>query len=497
MLLSNLTTPVKGATVLRGNPDLTGLTADSRAVQPGFAFVAVPGTEKDGRAFIGDALAKGAVALILPEGSDCSSVPPDIAVAFVPDMRPALSALAASFYPGQPAFIAAVTGTSGKTSTVQFTRELWSLLGHKAASIGTLGLITPEESKYGSLTTPDPITLHQHLHKTAAMGITHLAMETSSHGILLNRLDDVAFKIGAFTNLSRDHLDYHQTMEAYFDAKRLLFQRLLPADGTAVLNADIPEYETLVADCRTRGIKVIGFGAKGTDITLHKAQPVSGGQAIVFGAFGARHEILLPIMGDFQVMNSLCALGLIVGSGEDPARAVAMMEKLSGVPGRMQKIGLTASGGIVFVDYAHKPAGLENVLNGLRPHVLAHPGARLHIVFGCGGNRDKGKRPQMGAIAQRLADEVVVTDDNPRREVPAEIRKDILAGCTPGPHLTEIGDRAAAIHQAVAALKKDDVLVIAGKGHEVGQIVGDKVLPFDDADVARQAIAATHERGGL
>lgn len=485
MLLSNLIAPIKGVRINCPDCDISGITADSRNVKPGFLFVAIPGTRQDGRDFLNDAIAKGAVAVLLPEGSPA---PSSVGVLYASDMRMALSSLAASFYPRQPQTIAAVTGTSGKTSTAQFTRELWSHAGRESASLGTLGLITSKSSKYGSLTTPDPITLHQILDETVGNNITHLAMEASSHGLALRRLDHVRIQIAGFSNLSRDHLDYHESMEEYFAAKLRLFNDLLQNGGTAVLNADVPEFDELKRNCNIRGHKIISYGKNGKEIKIQNYQPHPKGQVVRFALMGKNYEILLPVIGEFQVWNSLCALGLVLGSGENAEKSVASLEKLTGVPGRLQLIGETSKGAAVFVDYAHKPGALENVLAALLPHVNAHAGARLHVVFGCGGNRDKGKRPLMREIAQRLADNVIVTDDNPRNESPEIIRKEILAGCATGENLREIGDRATAIKSAIGILQANDVLVIAGKGHENGQIIGDQVLPFDDAEVARQAL---------
>ncbi len=488
MQLSNLIAPGDNARLYGKDPDIGGVTADSRNVKAGFLFAAIPGAQQDGRAFIKDAIERGATAVLAPDDTDPKTLPPHVALVTAADPRRALAAFASRYYPRQPAIIAAVTGTSGKTSTVQFAREIWACNGHPSASIGTLGLVTAAESRYGSLTTPDPVTLHHLLDETAGKGITHLAMEASSHGLALSRLDYVRVKAGAFTNLSRDHLDYHSSMEDYLAAKMRLFDALLPEGSPVVLNADAPEFEELSRRAKARRHAVISYGRKGEDIRIISFEPRAQGQRIRFAAMGKDYDVLLPVVGSFQVWNSLCALGVVIGSGEDAAKSVAALEKLTGVPGRLELAGTTATGGAVFVDYAHKPGALENVLTALRPHVTAHPGARLHVVFGCGGNRDKGKRPIMGAIAQRLADEVIVTDDNPRKEIPDTIRQEILAGCTPGPNLREIGDRAKAIYDGMAQLRAGDVLVIAGKGHEKGQIVGDQVLPFDDADVARRAL---------
>ncbi|MDD3287558.1 MAG: UDP-N-acetylmuramoyl-L-alanyl-D-glutamate--2,6-diaminopimelate ligase [Alphaproteobacteria bacterium] len=488
MLLTNLAKASDCTIKQEAAPEITGITADSRSVKPGFLFIAIPGTRNDGREFLQDAIKNGASAVLIPENSPDMSIPASVAVLTSPEVRVSMSSIAAGFYQRQPSVIAAVTGTSGKTSTVQFAMEIWHQMGKRSASIGTLGLITPEINRYGSLTTPDAITLHQMLDEISGQNISHLAMEASSHGLVLHRLDNVNVKIGAFTNLSRDHLDYHKTPEEYFAAKLLLFTKILSPGSAAVLNADIPRYDELVRQCKLRNHKIISYGKQAADIKLLHHEPHNNGQLVRFCLMGKDYEVLLPVMGSFQVWNSLCALGIAIASGCDEAKAAHSLEKLIGVPGRLQLIGKTSSGGTVFVDYAHKPDALENVLNGLRPHVKAQPGAKLGVVFGCGGNRDNGKRPIMGEIAQRLADWVIVTDDNPRNEDPAAVRKEILAGCAEAANLREIGDRKQAIKTGIEMLKAGDVLVIAGKGHEVGQIVKDKVLPFDDTAVAREAM---------
>ncbi|MGE4351512.1 MAG: UDP-N-acetylmuramoyl-L-alanyl-D-glutamate--2,6-diaminopimelate ligase [Bdellovibrionales bacterium] len=488
MRLSNLIERDETTLIEGDDCEISGLASDSRKVKPGDLFIAVPGTKMDGAAFIPEALAKGAAALVVDQQMQSVTLPASTPCVRVKDVRRALTKIASRFYPRQPQIIAAVTGTSGKTSTVQFTRSLWEHAGHHAASLGTLGLVSPTGSQYGSLTTPDPITLHQTLDHLAGEGTTHLAMEASSHGIELRRLDHVRINVAAFTNLSRDHLDYHETMQAYFSAKLRLFSTLLRPDGTAVLNADIPEYEDLCAVCDARKIRTFSFGLEGKDLKLLSHEPRSDGQTVRFELFGKPYEILLPVIGTFQIFNSLCALSLAIGSGENPEKMIAGMEKLSCVTGRLEFIGKSASGGSVFVDYAHKPAALENVLETMRPHVAAHKGAKLHVLFGCGGDRDKGKRPQMREIAEKLADNVIVTDDNPRSEEPAAIRRDIMQGHPESPTLCEIGDRAEAIAHGIHALSSGDVLIIAGKGHEEGQIIGDKVLPFNDAQEARKVL---------
>ncbi len=487
-----------------GDTEISGVALDSREVRPGYLFIAMPGTQKDGRAFIPDALSRGAVAVLAQEGCDTDdSLPTGFPLLTASDMRGATAWLAAAFYPRQPEFVVAVTGTSGKTSTVQFAREIWDALGQSSASLGTIGLVTAKGAHYGSLTTPDSLTLHRTLDSCAREGVTRLAMEASSHGIELKRLDRVTIKAAGFTNLSRDHLDYHATMDAYFAAKLRLFRELLEPQGTAVLNADIPEFEALRDAARARGIPVISYGKNAQDLKVLDIVPDSKGQVLRLSVFGQERRVLFPVMGRFQVWNALCALGLVLGSGAPEAsrdhadcvaKAVAALERLRAVPGRLQHVGVTPSGGSVFVDYAHKPHALENVLAALRPYVDAAESGRgrLVVVFVCGGNRDKGKRPLMGTIAQSLADFVIVTDDNPRHEDPATIRREILEGCrtTAGaPDPVEIGDRAEAIKTAMTGLKRGDVLVIAGKGHESGQIIGDKTLPFDDVLVAREVLS--------
>ncbi|MGE3622446.1 MAG: UDP-N-acetylmuramoyl-L-alanyl-D-glutamate--2,6-diaminopimelate ligase [Bdellovibrionales bacterium] len=492
MLLTNLIAADEDA--LEGSDrDITGITADSRRVEPGFLFVAIPGAAHDGRDFIPDAIARGALAVLVPEesaearlrwGGAKLDIHELVSIVTTRDVRKAVSGIAARYYPRQPANIAAVTGTSGKTSTAQFTREIWQALGRKSASIGTLGFVTAQEARYGSLTTPDAITLHRLLDEAAGAGITHLALEASSHGLAMNRLDHAHIKAAAFTNLSRDHLDFHGNMEDYLQTKLRLFSQVLGTDGTAVLNADTQEFEMIAGLARNRGQKCLSFGRNGRELKLLEARLDISGQILHCEIFGKRHEISLPVLGSFQAWNALCALGLAIACGEDPEQALPALARVTGVPGRLQLAGHTKDGAAVFVDYAHKPDALENVLTAIRPHVRG----KLGVVVGCGGNRDKGKRPVMGQIARRLADWVIVTDDNPRNEDPALIRKEILAGAATGPDLREIGDRAEAIAAGIQRLQNGDVLIIAGKGHESGQIVGDKTLPFDDAEVARRVL---------
>ncbi len=474
--------------------EIRGLSSDSRQVGEGFLFAALPGTQADGRAFIPQAVARGAVAVLAPSGTSLEQIPaaPDgKPVRLVTDDNPRrrLALMAARFYRPQPAVIAAVTGTNGKTSVAVFTRQIWERLGLAAASLGTLGLTPKRDFGPASLTTPDPVVLQQCLAALAKEGIDHLVLEASSHGLEQFRLDGVAVSAAAFTNLSRDHLDYHGSMAAYRAAKERLFRDLLAADGAAVLNADAPEYDALRRICDHRGIAVTSYGRAESDLRLLGQTPEADGQILDLAIFGTRHRLALPLAGDFQAANVLAALGLTLAGGADLAAALATLDKLSGVPGRMELVARTAAGGSVYVDYAHTPDALETVLRALRPHTRG----RLTVVVGCGGDRDKGKRPMMGEIAQRLADRAIITDDNPRSEDPAAIRAEMLAAA---PDAEEIGDRRQAIHRAVAAQGDGDVLVIAGKGHESGQIVGAEVLPFDDREVAREAAQAAGKRGG-
>ena len=460
-----------------GDPEITGLASDSRAVAPGFLFAALPGSRADGRRFIPDAIRRGASAILAPTGTSVAGN--RVALVTSGDARAALARLAAAFSGRQPATVAAVTGTNGKTSVAHFTRRIWSMLGFEAAAIGTLGLTVDGacENPPG-LTTPDPVSLHGALAGLAGKGIDRAVIEASSHGLDQRRLDGVRLRAAAFTNLTRDHLDYHGTWPAYRAAKLRLFSELLPEDGVAVANADAPEFGAVTAAAKGR---VVSYGFAGRDLRLAEATPAADGQLLSLRAFGRDAKVDLPLAGRFQALNALCAIGLAVACGAEPGDALGCAERLSGAPGRMQRIGRLPRGGAAYVDYAHTPDALENVLLALRPHAAG----RLIVVFGCGGDRDRGKRPAMGRVASALADLAIVTDDNPRSEAPAAIRAGILAAA---PAAMEIGDRAEAIAKGVDLAGDRDVLVVAGKGHESGQIVGDEILPFDDAEVARNAV---------
>ena len=465
-----------------GGPEVTGLTADSRAVKPGHLFAALPGTKVDGRQFIQAALEAGAVGVLAESAQDLDALArrtPPVYVVADANPRRRLALMAAKLYAPQPATIAAVTGTNGKTSTASFARQIWGMLGRSAGSMGTLGVVAPGYEKPGSLTTPDPVTLHQELQRLAQSGVSHLCLEASSHGLDQFRLDGLEVQIAAFTNLTRDHLDYHQSMEAYFAAKARLFDVVMKPGGAAILNADVAKTGELVVLCRRHGHRVITFGeSDDAELRLLARRPTTDGQALTLEAAGRRYEIALPLAGAFQAMNVLAALGIVIASGEKPADAIATLTRLGGVPGRLQRVGPQ-----VYVDYAHTPDALETVLQALRPHAEK----RLVCVFGAGGDRDAGKRPLMGEVVARLADVAIVTDDNPRSEDPATIRAAILAAC---PGAREIGDRAEAIETAVRELAPGDVLVIAGKGHERGQIIKGVTHPFDDAEIARAALEA-------
>jgi UDP-N-acetylmuramoyl-L-alanyl-D-glutamate--2,6-diaminopimelate ligase len=480
--LSDLLDPgvtLRGAT--EAEVEISGLSADSRTLEPGMLFAALAGSRSDGRRFVADALAKGAAAVLADPAFTAEGL--GVPLVLDPDPRRRLALMAARFYRRQPRCVVAVTGTSGKTSVAGFVRQLWERLGHPAASLGTLGLIAPGHDAGAGLTTPDPVCLHALLAQLAGDGVDHLALEASSHGLDQRRLDGVRILAAAFTNLSRDHFDYHGTSEKYLAAKRRLFSELLAPEGTAVLNADQPEFAGLAAVCRGRGIAVLDYGARAERLRLVARRPENDGQRLELAIDGRAHVVRTPLAGGFQAANLLAALGLAAATGADAAAAAPLLEGLEGAAGRLERIGVHPSGAPVYVDYAHKPDALAQVLDALRPHA----DGRLVVVFGCGGDRDPGKRPLMGEIAAAKADLVFVTDDNPRSEQPAAIRQAVMAAC---PGAIEIGDRRSAIRAAIGELRQGDLLVVAGKGHERGQIVGDRVLPFDDAAEVRAALAS-------
>jgi UDP-N-acetylmuramoyl-L-alanyl-D-glutamate--2,6-diaminopimelate ligase len=481
MHLRDLLPAVPGAAEL--TQDVNGVTADSRKVAPGFAFFAVPGSTADGLAYAEEAIARGAVAVIAER--PFAGAGPGVASLVVPDVRAALSQAAAALYPRQPQTIVAITGTSGKTSVAAFVRQIWVSLGHAAASLGTIGIVAPKQTVYGSLTTPDPVTLHQNLDKLADDGVTHLAMEASSHGLEQRRLDGVRLSAGAFTNLSRDHLDYHATLQDYLAAKLRLFEVLLQPGQPAVVDADSDVAAEVIGACKERGLNVMSVGARGQELRLVSQEPDGLCARLALQYAGAKYSVRLPLAGSFQASNALVAAGLCIATGDAPERVFAAMEQLEGAPGRLELVG-TRAGAPIFVDYAHKPDALEKALGAVR--ALAR--GRLIVVFGCGGNRDRGKRPLMGEIAARDADIVIVTDDNPRSENPGAIRAAILEGARgiAANKVIEIGDRRAAIAAGISDLHAGDVLLVAGKGHETGQILGDRVLPFSDHEAIRDAL---------
>lgn len=460
---------------------IVGLTSDSRKVQPGYLFAAIPGTKRDGRDFIPQAIAAGAVAVLAPADTDPDLIGPGVSLITDSNPRRRLARLAAEFHQRQPDTMAGVTGTNGKTSVASFTRQLWEELGFSAASIGTLGLVGPGVGTGPSLTTPDPVELHARLAELADKRIDHVVMEASSHGLEQCRLDGVRFAVAAFTNLTRDHLDYHQSMERYLAAKLRLFRDLLSDGGSAVAGVDDPEFTSIQAVAQERGLALLSYGFAPSDIRCVNARTEGGGFVLDLKVLGAAYKIEFPLPGRFQISNALCAMGIAIAAGASPDRVVPLLSRLHGVPGRLQRASTLASGAGIYVDYAHTPDALNAVLDAMRPHVAG----RLHVVFGCGGDRDKGKRSQMGAIAKELADVAVVTDDNPRSEDPASIRAQIMTACRGA---KEIGDRRAAIEHAIDGLEAGDVLIVAGKGHEQGQTIGDRVIPFDDVAVVEEIV---------
>jgi UDP-N-acetylmuramoyl-L-alanyl-D-glutamate--2,6-diaminopimelate ligase len=474
--------PQAEAALVAGATEVTGLAVDSRAVQPGDLFFALAGLKTDGARFIDAAIASGAVAV-----AGDHPPPGERRVPFVitPNPRRALALAAARFYPRQPSTIAAVTGTSGKTSVAAFTRQIWQRLGHAAASIGTIGLVSPTRTVYGSLTTPDPIALHRQLDEIARDGVTHLAFEASSHGLDQYRLDGVRVSVGGFTNLSRDHMDYHPDVAHYLAAKLRLFRDLVAADGAAVISADHDCSPAVIDAAREKNLRLITVGSKGDGagegIRAVAADIDGFAQRLELQHRGRNYSIRLPLVGEFQVENALVAAGLAIGTGSEPDQVFSALEHLEGAKGRLEQVG-ERNGAPIFVDYAHKPDALAKALQALRPYAKR----KLVVVFGAGGDRDAGKRPLMGAIAAANADHVIVTDDNPRSEKPELIRSAILSAAQGA---SEIGDRAEAIRTAIAGLQPGDALLIAGKGHETGQIVGDRVLPFSDHDAVASALA--------
>jgi UDP-N-acetylmuramoyl-L-alanyl-D-glutamate--2,6-diaminopimelate ligase len=467
---------------------VSGLSVDSRLVRPGHLFAALPGVKAHGASFLPAALERGAVAVLTDRAGEEIARPllagAPVALVVVEDARLALACAAALFFGAQPATMVAVTGTNGKTSVASFTRMIWQALGFEAANIGTTG-VEGAFSAPSSHTTPEPITLHRLLADMAAAGVTHAAMEASSHGLAQRRLDGVMLQAAAFTNFTQDHLDYHASFAEYFAAKAGLFSRVLPEEATAVINTDDPKGAELAALAVARGQRVIRVGhADFCEVQLQGQRFDAAGQDLRFFWRGGPQMVRLPLIGGFQAMNVLTAAALVIACGADPAAVFAVLPTLSTVRGRMQLAATRTNGATVFVDFAHTPDAVETALKALRPHVLG----RLVAIVGAGGDRDRTKRPLMGAAATAHADAVIVTDDNPRTEDPASIRAAVMAGA--GPEACEVGDRAEAILRGVDALGPGDALIIMGKGHERGQVIGTDVFPFDDAEQASIAVAA-------
>ncbi|MAP94709.1 MAG: UDP-N-acetylmuramoyl-L-alanyl-D-glutamate--2,6-diaminopimelate ligase [Ponticaulis sp.] len=459
--------------------EIRGLTADSRKVKPGFLFAALKGVAQDGRDFVPQALANGAVAVLSHDDVDTGSA----ALLVMEDPRRALALASARFYERQPEYIVGVTGTNGKSSTVDFLRQIWADLDLKAASLGTLGMIGPKGSVDLGHTTPDPVAIHHAMDQLVADGVSHLAMEASSHGLAQYRMEGVRFAGVAFTNLTQDHLDYHADFEDYRAAKLRLFSELAAPGSLAVVNADSPETPVFEAAARDAGLKLMSVGWRGADLKIRELGPRATGQVMDVLYNGEAFEIELPLIGEFQALNALTAAGLAIWLGADAEGVFKAMEKLQTVKGRLEFVGEKSGGGTVFVDYAHTPDGLDVLLRAARPHTAG----KLVLIFGCGGDRDPFKRPMMGEVAQQHADEIIVTDDNPRSEDPASIRSAILDAC---PEATEIGDRAAAIREGISRLEKGDTLLIAGKGHETGQMIAGELLPFSDQETAAELLEA-------
>ena len=462
-----------------GETEILGMTADSRKVQAGWLFAALKGSAQDGAAFAPMAIEKGAAAILSDGSAEAGGLPHIVA----DEPRRALALAAKRFHGAQPKTVVAVTGTNGKSSTVDFARQIWSRAGLKAASMGTLGAIGPNGKVDVGHTTPDPVTIHQTLEMLAGQGVTHCAMEASSHGLEQHRLDGVDLAAVAFLNFTQDHLDYHGTMEEYLKSKLRLFTALAPKGVPAIVNADSSQRDDFEAAARAAGLQVVSFGWKGEDLWIDELMPKQAGQSLfLYWRDVEQKPVELPLIGEFQALNALAAAALCLSLGMEFPAVADGLANLKPVKGRLEFVGKTDSGAAVLVDYAHTPDGLDVLLRAVRPHTAG----RLKVIFGCGGDRDARKRPIMGEIASRQADDVIVTDDNPRSEDPAKIRAAVLAGAKGA---REIGDRGEAIRTIIRELKKGDTLVIAGKGHETGQIIGKETLPFSDQDEALSALA--------
>jgi UDP-N-acetylmuramoyl-L-alanyl-D-glutamate--2,6-diaminopimelate ligase len=458
--------------------EVTGFALDHRKVAPGNVFGAFRGARFNGEDFIVEAVRRGASAVVARPEAKVEGVPHLAA----DEPRKLFAELAARFFAPYPATIVAVTGTNGKTSTVELTRQLWRMAGHRSASIGTLGVTTADDQVKTGLTSPDIVTFLSNMAGMERMGISHVAYEASSHGLDQFRAEGIPVKAAAFTNFSRDHLDYHPSMDAYFAAKMRLFDEVVAADGTAVIWTGDAKSSEVIDHSRRRGLKLVTVGPGAETIELVSRQSTPLGQQLVLRHAGKEHKLALPLIGAYQMNNVLTAAGLVLATGGDWATTLSGMGRVSPVRGRLERAVISRAGAPVYVDYAHTPDAVEAAIEALRPHVEG----RLITVLGAGGDRDHGKRPEMGAVAARLSDVVIVTDDNPRSEDPAAIRKAVLAGA---PGATEVGDRRAAIAEAITMAKAGDIVLVAGKGHEQGQIIGDQVLPFDDVTVARECAA--------
>ena len=457
---------------------VSGFVIDHRKVARGSIFGAFRGSTFNGEDFIADAIAHGAVAVVASPEARVEGVP-HIAD---PDPRKLFARMAAKFYAPYPQIAVAVTGTNGKTSTVEMTRQMWRMAGHRSASIGTLGVTTHDDQVKTGLTSPDIVTFLSNMAGLQRMGISHVAYEASSHGLDQYRSEGIPLKAAAFTNFSRDHLDYHETMDAYFEAKMRLFDDVLPADAVAVVWTGDPKFAEVIERVRRRGIRLLTVGPNAETIKLNEQTPTPLGQLLAIEHEGKAHRISLPLIGAYQAANVLVSAGLVLATGGKWAPTLSAMTRVAPVPGRLERAVISRAGAPVYVDYAHTPDALEAAIAALRPHVEG----KLITVFGAGGDRDIGKRPEMGAVASRLSDVVIVTDDNPRTEDPARIRAEIMASA---PGATEIGGRREAIAEAIRMAGHGDIVLLAGKGHETGQIVGKRVLPFDDVQVARECAA--------
>ena len=463
------------------NPKITGLSSDSRNIKSGMLFAAITGEKVDGNKFIDKAIKQGAVA-ILTNKTPAKEI--SIPVIISKNPRADLAKIAARFYQNQPSFVAAVTGTNGKTSATIFVRQILAGLGNKSANIGTVGTFLQDKKnitqiEQEGLTTPSTVQLYKLLDSLKKQGVDHLAFEASSHGIVQHRLDGIKLSCGAFTNFTHDHLDYHKDLDDYFSAKTRLFTELLDEGKPIILNSDIPEYSRLEKLAKERNLEIIDYGKNAKRIKIIKITPTENGQNLTLNIDEKEYNFLFPLIGEFQVYNALCALGIVMTSGVSVSDGIAQLQKLTSVDGRIEHVATTKNGASIFVDYAHTPDALENLLRSIRPHIKN----RLHVIFGCGGDRDATKRPMMGEIANNFSDVAYVTDDNPRTEDATKIRNQILVKC---PKAFNIGDRKTAIITAIKNLEKGDCLVIAGKGHETYQIIGKEKFPFNDAKIVKE-----------